>query len=242
MFTLNKKRNFMKYNILTNTIKNLNVIRKTKYLIAAAFSLSGMAGMAQFQDASGNTVTECDCIDPIRYLDVTISLPDNYTTYDYIQFVLYADGQGISTRTMKPNDINASSIKLNVLNEANDGSTSLLGVEYGLFHGNDFQLASYNSLCEFKSDVNLHVVALGISQIGTETVYELDASKTKVIGTTFNIYDDGVELSKSEPVKFKQDGVFAAKLERQWWITYGVGAATFVGAILPIAIMSGGKE
>jgi hypothetical protein len=230
----------MKYNIFTNSIKNHNAVRKT--LTAAAFSLMSTVTLAQFQDAAGNTVTECDCNDPVRYLDVTVSLPDNYTTYDYIQFVLYVDGVGMSTRTMKPNDINASSIKLNVLNEANDGSISLLGVEYGMFHGNDFQLASYNSLCEFKSDVSLHVVALGISQIGTETVYEMDASKTKVIGTTFNIYDDGVELSKSEPVTFKQDGVFAAKLERQYWITYGVGAATFVGAILPVFIMAGGKS
>lgn len=213
---------------------------KLKNIFIAAFTLLTFSATAQFKDKEGNIVKECDCNDPIRDLDVEVSLPENYTTFDYIQFVLYAGDSPISSRTMRPNEINATNIKLNVLNSNNNAERSLKGQEYGRFHGDDFGRASFNSLCESLSDLDIRVVSFGITQVGVETVYEVDATKTKITSRSYAIFDDGVELSRTESVTFKQDVEYAKKINGQGMKSYIAGAITIGGALTAFLIIAAG--
>ncbi len=175
---------------------------KTRYLLFGALNVIAVETQAQFSDHSGNEVSSCDCMEPISHLDFTISLPENYNTYDYIQFIAYRNNIGISSRTIRPSQINNGTIKLNVLNKSNKALRSLFGKEYGRYRGVDFTNVSYNAMCEF-GNVELEIVALGITKLGEETTYELDGSKTKVLAKTVEIFDGGVELTRSTKLPFR---------------------------------------
>lgn len=157
---------------------------------------------AQFTDANGNEVNSCNCQDPVNYLDFTVTLPENYTSYDYIQFIAYRNGEGISSCLFRPSELKEKTIKLSVLNPNSKALRSLLGKEYGRYRGKDFNNVSYNSMCESINNAELSIVSLGIKRIGTETTYEVDASKTKVTARSVAIYDGGVELTRSAKIPF----------------------------------------
>lgn len=211
---------------------------KTKQLIFLVCSMMSIFSFGQFTDKAGNNVTTCDCMDPIRDLDVLVTLPENYASFDYIQFVLYAGDAPISSRTMRPNEINAPSIKLNVLNSNNKAQKLIKGEEYGRFHGDDFGRASFNSLCQSLSDLDVKVVSFGITQVGVETVYEVDATKTKITSRSYAIFDDGVELSRTESITFKQDAAYAKKINDQGLKTYIASGVSIGGALIAFLVLN----
>ena len=202
--------------------------------------MTGVFAFGQFKDKLGNDVKDCDCKDPIRDLDIVMTLPENYIAYDYIQFVLYAGTSGISQKTMQPDEIINGTVKLNVLNSENKPYRTEQGVEYGRFQGDDFTWASFNSLCEYEEDFDIYVITYGISQIGTETVHTIDPTGTKITSRTFDIFDDGVELSRSETARFRPDIEYAKKINSQWKKDYRVkliSIAASIGAIAAAIIL-----
>lgn len=205
--------------------------------ILVLFLLAGSVAFGQFKDKEGNDVTTCDCKDPIRDLDLVMTLPDNYAAYDYIQFVLYAGGNAISSRTMRAATMESATVKLNVLNSANEGGRGVRGYEYGRFHGDDFTYASYNSLCEWDTDIDVQVISFGISQIGTETIHTIDPAGTKVTSRTYDVYDNGVELVRSASATFKQDPEYSKKINAQDRKNYVVKLLSFGATIGAIAIL-----
>jgi hypothetical protein len=184
-----------------------SIVLITVVQFAFAFSIYG-----QYTDSEGNLVTGCDCKDPVRDLNTTVTLPDNYATYDYIQYVLYSNGSPLSSRNMRAENIQDATVRLNILNPNNRPLRGHRGREYNRFQGDDFARASYNTLCESEGDVEIQVIAYGISQVGTETVYEVDPTGTKLVAKTFQIYDDGVELAQSEKISFRQDKEYSRKI------------------------------
>ena len=177
---------------------------KNKIYLIALFACLQTTAIAQFTDAKGNEVSSCNCMDPVDFLEYTVTLPENYNSYDYIQFVAFRNTEAISSATFTPSELPGSTVKLSVLNPNQKALRTLLGKEYGRYRGNDFNNISYNSMCEFILATELHIISLGIKQIGTETTYELDGSKTRVTAKTVNIYDGGVELTRSAKVAFNK--------------------------------------
>lgn len=192
---------------------------------------TGLVSYAQFTSKTGNPVNECDCNDPIKDLNYTVTLPSNYGKYDYIQFVLYSDGYSVSSVTLAPREINGNKVNLNILNSENQAYRSLLGREYGRYRGNDFSWASYNNLCSYKKEkTEIEVAAFGISQIGTETEYNLESDNT-IRAKTVRIYDGGVEIYRGTKLPFKQNSKTGKRLNRAGYINYAVGAAAIISSV-----------
>jgi len=178
---------------------------KIKNITLGILILAGTYSFSQFTDADGKDVTSCDCMDPVNYLDYTVTLPENYGTYDYIQFVAYRNGEAISTRLFEPGELPSGTVKLSVLSPSQKALRTMLGQEYGRYRGLDFTNISYNSMCEYLTKTELEITSLGIRQVGTETTYTLDANKTTVTARTAAIYDGGVELTRSSKVAFNKN-------------------------------------
>lgn len=168
-----------------------------------SLSFISQVAMAQFLGKDGNEVTTCDCNDPVNYLDYSIKLPDNYKKYDLIQFVAYRDNSAISSVLFRSSQVDQL-IRLSVLNPNNPALRTIFGKEYGLFRGNDFNNISYNSMCEYEfgNTTELTIRTYGITQVGTETTFELESNKTTVKAKTVPVYDGGVELAKSKTIRF----------------------------------------
>lgn len=173
-----------------------------KYLILSiAFILIVKIQFAQFTNKAGEEISSCDCNEPVTHLDYTMKLPEKYTEYSYIRFVAYRGDQAISSVFFRPAQIEKE-IKLNLLNKNNKGLRTLLGMEYGLFRGEDFNNVSYNSMCDYNGQVKLSIVAFGFSQVGTETTYTLESNKTTIKAKTVPVYDGGVELARGKTIEF----------------------------------------
>lgn len=175
---------------------------KRKIYLSALLVLVTAFTSAQFTDEKGNEVNSCNCQDPVNYLDFTVTLPDNYRTYDYIQFIAYRNGDGISACLFEPSELPGATIKLSVLSPNSKALRTILGKEYGRYRGKDFNNISYNSMCEYITNAELSIISLGIKRIGTETTYEIDESRTKVTARSVAIYDGGVELTRSAKIPF----------------------------------------
>ena len=170
-------------------------------LLSLAFIAQTTA--AQFLGKEGNEVTACDCNDPVNYLDYSIKLPADYKKYDLIQFVAYRDNSAISSVLFRASQVDQL-VKLNLLNPNNPALRTIFGREYGLYRGDDFNNISYSNMCdyEFGNSTELTVYTYGITQVGTETTYELESNKTTIRARTVPVYDGGVELAKSKTIRF----------------------------------------
>ncbi|MCG8578029.1 MAG: hypothetical protein MI810_24330 [Flavobacteriales bacterium] len=180
-----------------------------KIILMNLFCSIGTSGSAQFMNKEGIELAECDCKERLRNLDVNVKLPNNYYSYDFVQFVLYANGKSLSSITRSTKKIKNALNTFNVLNSKNAGYQSLFGKEYGLYRGNDFRQASYNSLCEGDGITELQLIAYGISQTGTEYYTEYESAgdgKVRAKTQAVKVYDDGVKIAQTKSLNIKQDG------------------------------------
>jgi len=216
-----------------------------KTLVLASTLIASSQLYAQFYDKTGEVVTECDCAKQLNQLDMDVVLPDNYTKYDYIQFVLYKDGANLSSFVFAPRELEGKVKRFNILNPNSKGMRSIFGGEYGLYRGTDFYLASYNSLCEGNGEVRLKAKAFGITQVGTnfETEYYASGDRIKAKTTAIPVYDDGVEISETEELTIRQDK-FTELTEYQRKGQLGlaiVGGTAIIGYIAFLVLASVGN-
>jgi hypothetical protein len=174
-------------------------MRSKPILIFTCVMLAGNFVFGQFVDKGRSTVTTCDC--NTQFNELYFQLPPLSTSgYDLIGITVQSARKGIylAKRIYSSGEFSSKNgTILNLLNPDEMGGQTFMGVELGLYQGNDLNL-SYSKLCEKNYEFDVVFTVVGIKQVGTETTYSVEGNVLKA--NTKKLYDDGTVLLTSDPM------------------------------------------